>query len=241
LQHKGEVMKNIHVPSTTQKENEKKLRFRFAPKSDGNGIKILKHEPQTSPIIDKLKELTGAENIDAIQALIACAVIYEDDTAVAARLNVLLQTLAECSPKDLNESRLCLQASNLFAEGMRYLQKANETDRLIFAEFYMKSAIKLLRLHNETIDSLIRYRRGGEQKIFVQHNVLAGQAIVNNIAMAGAEAKNEGETPCSTNYAAQKPDQTAISHAASQPWPMESAGCMEEKAPARKRRKEKNN
>jgi hypothetical protein len=50
------------------------------------------------------------------------------------------------------------------------------------SEFYMKSAIKLLRLHNETIDALNRYRRGNEQKIIVQHvNVDNGsQAILNN-------------------------------------------------------------
>jgi len=51
----------------------------------------------------------------------------------------------------------------------------------------MKSAIKLLRLHNETIEALSRYRRGGEQKVVVQHvNVNnGGQAIVGNVEARG--------------------------------------------------------
>ena len=47
----------------------------------------------------------------------------------------------------------------------------------------MSQAIKLLRLHNETVDTLGRYRRNGEQKVVVQYvNVQnGGQATVGAV------------------------------------------------------------
>lgn len=47
------------------------------------------------------------------------------------------------------------------------------------AEFHTKTAIKLLRLHNETIEALCRYRRKGEQRVVVQHvNVVGNMECV---------------------------------------------------------------
>jgi hypothetical protein len=99
----------------------------------------------------------------------------------------LIQAFAETKPKDLNEARLCLQASTLYSEGMGFLAKANKEGVIDHAAFFMKSAIKLLRLHNETLEVMVKYRRGGEQKVVVQHVYVndGGQAIVGNIETNG--------------------------------------------------------
>ena len=123
---------------------------------------------------------------------------------------------------------------------MRYLNKANQADMLWYAEFYMKSALKLLRLHNETVETLNRYKRGGEQKIVVQHNVLADKAVVQFPIGGGRKYKIEGETPCSADYAVQKQEPTLIDHVANPRWPMGSADCMEEEVQALNRKKERN-
>jgi hypothetical protein len=149
----------------------KKLEFRFG---DNDHDQV---QPGNQNI--DLNRLAGCRNDDVVQELIASAALVKSATSDAQRLNVLVQTLAECKPKDLHESRLCLQASNLYSEGMRYLCKAGNTDSLLYSEFYMKSAIKLLRLHNETIETFNRHRRGGEQKIVVQHNMMVDKAVVN--------------------------------------------------------------
>lgn len=64
------------------------------------------------------------------------------------------------------------------------LEAYYEWDLITKVEFYMKSALKLLRLHNETLEAVSRYRRGGEQKVIVQHvNVNNGsQAIVGALS-----------------------------------------------------------
>jgi len=105
------------------------------------------------------------------------------------------------------------------------------------ADHYGNKAIKLLRLHNETIEALNRYRRGGEQKVTVTHAVITDKAIVNNFnGVGGVSTKNEGASPCSPRNAEQKPELTTINHVASQPWQTEDVGFMEAKASDLKRK-----
>ncbi len=109
--------------------------------------------------------------------------------------NLALQSLADSSPRDATEARLCLQATALYSQGMHYLSRAEGSNMLFHSEFYMKCAIKLLRLHNETVDAISKYRRGGEQRVLVQHvNVNeGGQAIVGTINHGGGVNKKTDE------------------------------------------------
>jgi len=104
--------------------------------------------------------------------------------------NATLQALAEAEPKDATESRLCLQANALYAQGMKYLSRAEDQDMMCHAEHYMKFALKLLRLHNETVEALNKYRRQGEQRVTVQHFHVndGGQAAI----MAGNFKAEQG-------------------------------------------------
>lgn len=166
-------------------KKSKKTSFRLKNKAtDKDGIVFI-HDQESSEtsFITELKKLTGIENDDLMEEIIASAAqglpIKKNFTHT---LNVSTQALAEAVPKDLNETWLCLQANNLFLQGMYYLDKANRTD-FPLSEFYMKASIKLLRLHNETVETLHRYRHKGEQTMTVQHvNVSnGGQAIVGHI------------------------------------------------------------
>ncbi len=86
------------------------------------------------------------------------------------QLNIVAQTLHDFGPRNAIEARLALQAGALFTHGMINLRRSAMADILCHSEHYVNKAIKLLRLHNETVEALNRYRRGGEQKIVVQHN-----------------------------------------------------------------------
>lgn len=59
---------------------------------------------------------------------------------------------------------------------------------------YGNIAIKYMRLHNETIEALGRYRRGGEQRVTVVH-VAEKMAVVNNYG-GGGMPQNQGDKPC---------------------------------------------
>lgn len=53
----------------------------------------------------------------------------------------------------------------------------------------MKCATKLLRLHNETVEAINKYRRGGEQRVVVQHVQVneGGKAIVGGVLNGGGD------------------------------------------------------
>lgn len=139
-------------------------------------------------------------------------------------------TKVRIHPQNALEARLVTQSAVLFAQGMRYSKKAGEADMLCQSQFYSSYGAKLIRLHNETIDTLNRYRRGGEQRVFVQHNVVADKAVVNNFTGVGVSTSSKGESPCPHENAAQKPEPITTSPVDSPLWPMADAGSMGVKA-----------
>jgi len=92
------------------------------------------------------------------------------------------------------EARLTAQAAVLYANGMRYLARAEQAELLDHSEHFLRHATKLLRLHNETTDALSRYRRRGEQRVVVQHQYVqvneGGSALVAGQFVHGS---GEGE------------------------------------------------
>lgn len=136
--------------------------------------------------MDSLKKVAGVQygelaihvvgaGIDAIQ----CAG-YDSTTGA----QIALQSLQDQKPKDIVESRLITQGAALYANGMEYIARASKSNMQSHFESYANLAIKLLRLHNETIDALSRYRRGGDQKITVTH-VAEKMAVVNHFGSCG--------------------------------------------------------
>ena len=69
------------------------------------------------------------------------------------------------------------------------IRMTNPKQTTVGVDLNINRSTKLMRLYNETFETLNRYRRKGKQKIVVQHvNVNSGgQAIV------GSEIKNQGE------------------------------------------------
>lgn len=96
-----------------------------------------------------------------------------------------VEALAALNPKDEIEGMLCVRLITLHNESMRRLSAqagdGSEDNTLYTTNLNISWATKLMRLYNETLEALMRYRRKGEQKVTVQHvNVgEGGQAIVN--------------------------------------------------------------
>lgn len=153
-------------------------------------------------------------------------------------LNVVIQSIHDVQPKDAVEAKFATQASALFFHGLSNLQKAETAEMACHADHYTNKAVKLLRLHNETIEALSRYRRGGEQKVTVTHAVITEKAIVNNFSEGGRGfVKNKGDSSCSQENAERKPELMDTDRADSHQWKMAGADCMAEKVPAQKRKK----
>lgn len=137
---------------------------------------------------DALKSLTATTDPEIAGDIFNKGLNALPGNNVAKNANLTAQMLADNCPADATEAKLCVQEMALYAQGMQYLYRAENCDMLTQREFYLKSAIKLLRLHNETIETRGKYRRGGEQRVVVQHVQVndGGKAIVGgNLAMTG--------------------------------------------------------
>jgi hypothetical protein len=117
---------------------------------------------------------------------------------VHEKVELIIESLNEFEPADYFEAQLYTKAVALYDQGMNYLSCASTSKLIDHIEKYQKWAVKLLRLHNETIETLTRYRRKGEQKFVVQHvNVSdGGQAVVSgSMDRIGGCHEKTGEVP----------------------------------------------
>ncbi len=99
----------------------------------------------------------------------------------ADEANALLATLLSLKPQDEIEGMLITRLITLHKQYMNIMSRAWKTDSVDFEGSYINHATKLMRLYNETLEALNRYRRKGEQKITVQHVHVSngGQAVVS--------------------------------------------------------------
>jgi hypothetical protein len=140
---------------------------------------------------DALKALMATSDPEIASEIFARGFAAVPGQNVATKANVVAQLFADAPPQDLTESKLILQANALYSQGMAYLNRAEQYDMISQCEFYIKNAMKLLRLHNETVETLCKYRRRGEQRVVVQHVNVEGQAIVNNGNMIAGGGVNK--------------------------------------------------
>lgn len=210
------------VPAEAPKLESTPIKFWKQDGKEGVDV-VVAGEDGEQAYMETLKSVIGVKDRE-----LSCHILSEGIAALKPTCpehyayNVALQTLNDLQPKDAIEARLAVQASVLFSHGMSNLTKAATTDVLCHADHYSNRAIKLLRLHNETIEALNRYRRGGEQKVTVTHAVITEKAIVNNFnGVGGVPTKNEGESPCSSQNAEQNQEPIAINHVANPQCPTE--------------------
>jgi hypothetical protein len=116
---------------------------------------------------------------------------------LAKQLDTLAQSMQALAPQDEYEGQLIAQLIVLHEHAMDWLGRAARTERVDFANVYLNGASKLLTRHHETLESLLKYRRKGEQRVQVEHvHVNAGgQASVGNVSTGGRMNQKNEEGP----------------------------------------------
>lgn len=178
----------------------------------------------------KFKEIVGVGDFELAESIINRSVRGLEVAHPDQKENITLQTLNNLKPKDVIEARLITQETLLYSEMMKALWFVSTAENAWEAELRLNLSTKLTRLHNETVETLSRYRRGGNQTVTVQHVIVDNRAVVNNYGVGGVNEKR-GETSCSSNYVGQDQSKLAIDHVASQQWPTGNAACMVAKVP----------
>ena len=162
--------------------------------------------PKKSMKTKESKKLFGAvDDIAAADSISRSAQAMPYGIPDDEKYNLILSSYQEMNPKNIVEARLCTKETALYTTAMHYMGRAErslESEALgshLWHETYINLAIKLLRLHNETVQTLEKVRRGGEQKMVVQHvNVEGGQNAFmtgNFQAGEGRKEKIRGMTP----------------------------------------------
>lgn len=108
-----------------------------------------------------------------------------------SEFNAALAAIDGLQPGDEIEAMLAMQMIATHDVAMNMLTRAKQAELLHQMQESGSLAIKLLRTFTAQVEALARMRRGGEQRVIVQHvNVSdGGQAIVGAVNQAGGEQK----------------------------------------------------
>lgn len=109
-----------------------------------------------------------------------------------ARLNQTLALIRGIAPQDPVEAMLAVQMSAVHTATLTYARRTASADTYLEIEMYEKAFNRLSRTFIAQMETLKKYRTGGEQKMTVEHVHVheGGQAIVGNVRGGGANGKH---------------------------------------------------
>ncbi|HEY2810978.1 MAG TPA: hypothetical protein VGJ00_06285 [Rhabdochlamydiaceae bacterium] len=193
-------MHNIQQPeSTLNQRQEPFLRWKFA-KSETTGahqfesLQLSDGTPMDeSKLTAAIKRSAGTENpIIAERILYKVALAMSSETS-DQRLNDVSTLLAALQPQDETEALLLGQFIALQDSAFKCLSAAHSPGQGFYhLERFLALSHKLLNTANQTMQTLLKYRSGGQQTVQVVHVHNEGQAIVTqNLAANQAEGRGE--------------------------------------------------
>jgi hypothetical protein len=123
------------------------------------------------------------------QATSASFVEGYDHATIANAFNGALLSMA---PQDEIEGMLCSRMLALNNQSMHFLARAAHPEMPPKGlELNINIAVKLMRVQNETLEALNKYRRKGEQRVVVQHvNVNSEKTVITTGQLGGGAGDN---------------------------------------------------
>jgi hypothetical protein len=202
-------------PNVSERAAIEKHRIRLEAKAPAPPLKLLQNggtvtfapdHPHRDMASALLMEALGSVDADFVDGLLGhlLTASAEDGQINEAGIKFMLASIKDIKPTDQLEAMLAAQMAAVFRATMTCsgrLVGANEPrDQEIAASTLNKCA----RTFAILMDTLKRYRTGGEQTVTVQHVSVGvgGQAIVGNVNQAAprtAPARFEDETPALTD------------------------------------------
>lgn len=144
----------------------------------GGGMKIQVSDGHKNAL-EAVKKVTGVKGTDLSMNLLvntsmASARLMEETSA--KKTNIATQVLADLAPQDSLESMLISQTTTAYTHAIKCLALAESNESLVGKQAFINLACKLFRAQNDAIETLVRYKRGGEQKVVVQHINVSGSS-----------------------------------------------------------------
>lgn len=109
--------------------------------------------------------------------------------------NFVLSVVQAVKPQDELEAMLAAQMGAVHAATMMMARRLNHVETIPQQDAAERALNKLARTYATQIETLKRYRTGGQQTVTVEHVTVneGGQAIVGNVAHRGGRGDSENE------------------------------------------------
>jgi hypothetical protein len=133
-------------------------------------------------VLQKSSKTTPCKVLNGILEQLANASSH-DQHIDEQRLNFMLSVIRGIEPRDQLEAMLAAQMAAVHIATMTFARRLANVDMLPQLDSVERAFNKLTRTFAAQLETLKRYRTGGEQKVTVQHVSVAegGQAIVGNV------------------------------------------------------------
>ena len=189
-----------YEPAACEKSTMSKVGSRTrAPRLKVIGNTIENDHPEPAVGTALLMEALGTTNLDFLNGLTGqlANVGTQGRKLDESALNFMLAMVKGIEPRDQVETMLAAQMAAVHNATMTFARRLNHVENIPQQDSAERAFNKLARTFASQVESLKRYRTGGEQKVTVQHvNVNdGGQAIVGNVQGGGGVSKKAGTTP----------------------------------------------
>jgi hypothetical protein len=207
-----EAKKSVYLP--TDREIAVVERYAAGLAAATPRIKVTKGEkptigpdhPDTPLGYMLLMEALGTVSIDFVNGLLSqlADASSQGRSIDESGLNFMLAVVKGIKPKDQLEAMLAAQMAAIHLATLTFARRLAHVENIPQQDSAERALNKLARTYATQMETLKRYRTGGEQKVTVQHVSVSegGQAIVGNVTQAARETtpkKPGNSTPALTD------------------------------------------
>ncbi len=206
----------VRIQAWKEKKTKSETGVRFISSQDEKRSKTV----HLSPDLKKNANLEGYKESDVAASLYSAvsgsgcedysrlfiaeamgALMNGSDNHKASMADAFHGAMLGMKPEDEIEAQLCARLLLLNSKSMQLMNSAMSTDNEKIMDLYINRYTKLVRLYNETLEALNRYRRKGEQRVKVVHQYVqvneGGQAVVTGeFSRGGGKTKRRRSSPC---------------------------------------------
>ena len=162
-------------------------------KKESKEITKVDTKPKEVALADDPNKPLGVISGELLQSIVVQAAQAMPHGAQNTGVKVIGVSLMEMKPSDPIEAKLLAKEAALYSMALKYLERAEfcrvseNIGQVVWHESDMNTALRLLKAHSDTVDSLSKYRKGDDhQRIVVQHQYVqmtGGQAVIGNVQM----------------------------------------------------------
>ncbi|MDI1346469.1 MAG: hypothetical protein PSV22_20605 [Pseudolabrys sp.] len=191
---KAEYQATAQEKAVLRKQKDRRAAAPVAPRvkvsKDEKSIIELDH-PNDAVAYGILMEALGTADFDFVTGLLSqLANAGSQGGQVDERgLNFMVSVIKDIKPRDQLEAMLAAQMAAIHMTTMTFVRRLAHVENILQQDSAGNTLNKLTRTYATQMETLKRYRTGGEQKVTVQHVTVSegGQAIVGNVTQTPRE------------------------------------------------------